>query len=197
MRRPESIRLQDERSTHSAGARIRVAPLTNRRSQRTHESVLSRFQPRFALDPKSAANERLFSLRRQPNLTKRSSTHALQLVLRGKREYYRAHRVRGPGESRSGSCSSDGSERGHALLAGCHERKETAPSYGNSGHVSADAQPKADPSDLEFRLGALQNLGRHYLAVFKQTVRNDAFFDLTYTGSKASGYSMGEFKKSR
>src|SRR5271170_3896415 len=78
-----------------------------------------------------------------------------------KREFYRAHRVRGPGESGSGSGSSDGSERGHALLAGCHERRETAPTYGNSGHVSSDAQPKADPSDSEFRyrMGAFQNLG--------------------------------------
>jgi hypothetical protein len=49
----------------------------------------------------------------------------------------------------------------NALLAGCHEREETAPSYGHSGHVSSDAQPKADPSDLEFRyrMGAFQNLG--------------------------------------
>src|ERR1700731_1864516 len=104
---------------------------------------------------------------------KQSSIHSPQPVPRRRRESPRAHRVRGPGENRSDFCSSGGLERGHAPLARYHERKETGLSYENSGRVNSDAQPEADPSDLEvrYRMGAFQNLGSDYL-LFKDGVSN-------------------------
>src|ERR1700719_4742434 len=104
---------------------------------------------------------------------KRLSTHGHRPAPQGTQALRRAHRARDPEGSRSNSCWSAGSGRDHALLAHGHERKEIVKSFENSDHVSSDAPPVADLSDLEFRyrMGAFENLGSDYL-LFKGGVIN-------------------------